>query len=110
MENVRQATYAPNGISLAQLSLSNPKVLHKENRLPFVLRLGNTLRLSIQCHDAVVAAPDASSPLPTLVINPEWATKLLHTAPALLQPLDGRCSWQGRYNVFATGELGSLIE
>lgn len=71
--------------SLTQLSLPTSKILHKEHRAPFALRLLHALRLFVQAQDAAVAAPDASPPSPALALNLEWATKLLHITPVLLQ-------------------------
>lgn len=80
---------ALDGITLAQLSLSTSKVLRKKHRVSFALRLHHALHLFIQAHDAIVVAPDASSPPPALVFSLEYATTLLHITPPLLQSSDG---------------------
>lgn len=77
------------GVSLTQLSLSTSKVLRKEQRGPFAWQLRHPLHLFIEAHDAVLAASDASSPVPALVLILERATKLLHITLVLLQSSNG---------------------
>lgn len=101
---------ALDGIRGGQLSLSASKVLHKEHKAPFGLRLRHALHLFIQVHDAEVVAPEASCSPSALILNLEPATKRRHITPALLQLLDRRCGQQHRHKEFARGELGNLIE
>ena len=78
--------------------------------MPFARCLRHALRLFRQAHNALQAAPADSPNTTNLVTNLERATKLLHITPALLQPSDGRCSHQGRYNVYTEENLAGLID
>lgn len=70
---MESALDALEGIKLVQLSLSTSKVLPKEHRAPFALRLHHAWRLLIQAHDVVVVTPDTSSLPPALALNVELA-------------------------------------
>lgn len=74
---MRPAIDALDGTTLAQLPLFMSKVLRKEHRAPFALRLRHSVRMLFQDHDIIVEASDASTRPPALALNMEWATSSL---------------------------------
>ena len=110
IEDVGPMLDALDGTTLARMSLSTAKAVRQEHRIPFARSLRHALRIFCQAHNALQVTPAGGPHNEALVTNLERATKLLHITPALLQSSDGRCSWQGRYNEYARGELTGLID
>ena len=100
---------ALDGTTLVRMSLSMAKAVWQEHRMSFARSLRHAVLIFCQAHNALQVDP-ASGPNEALVTHLERATKLLHITPALLQPSDGQCSWQGRYNEYTRGELTGLID
>ena len=92
IENVGPMLDAPDGTTLARLSLSTAKAARHEHRMPFARSLRHALRIFCQAHNALQVAPSGGPHNEALVTDLERATKLLHITPALLQSSDGRCS------------------
>ena len=110
IECVEPMLDALEGTTLARMFRSTAKAVRQEHRMPFVRSLRHALRTFLSSSQCSTGSPAGGPHNEALVTNLERATKLLHITPALLQPMDGRCSQQGRYNEYTRGELTGLID
>ena len=110
VEDVGPMLDALDRTTLARMPLFTAKAVRQEHRMPFARSLRHALGIFCQAHNALQVAPAGGPHNEALVTNLERATKLLLITPALLQPSDGRCSRQGRYNEYARGQLTGLID
>ena len=118
---------------LSVVSFATAKHVRPEHRQLFGKYLTHAIRLFVQAHGRIrargtVASSQAqgladSSPIAGVEGSSqaqgscqadhtrlERAVKLLHVTPALLQSIDGRIPRQRRYELFAAGEIGRMLE
>ena len=93
---------------LSTLSFPTAKHIRREHRQLFNKFLLHVIKLFLQAHGSLRPI-STEEPPPAAHTNMERAIKLLHVTPALLQSVDGRLTRQSRYELFAVGDLGTML-